>query len=63
MAVLVGLVGQVGGDVDDVELLGAELLVVPDERLHVEEVDDAREVALGADRQLDDRDVGARGGP
>ena len=54
LAVLVGLVRQVGGDVDDVEL-GAELLVVPDEGLHLDEVDDAGEVALGADRQLDAR--------
>ena len=40
---------QVGGDVDDVPL-GAELLVLPDPGLHLDEVDDALEVALGADR-------------
>ena len=49
VAVLVGLVLQVGGDLDDVPL-GAELLVVPDEGLHLDEVDDALVVALGADR-------------
>ena len=46
----VGLVGHVLGDVLDQDLL-AEVVVV-DDRLHVDEVDDAEEVALGADRQL-----------
>ena len=46
----VGLVDHVLGDVLDQDLL-AEVVVV-DDRLHVDEVDDAEEVALGADRQL-----------
>ena len=46
----VGLVGHVRGDVLDQDLL-AEVVVV-DDGLHVDEVDDAEEVALGADRQL-----------
>src|SRR5690606_33235451 len=58
LAVLLGLVLQLGGDVEEVPL-GTQLLVVPDEGLHVDEVDDALVVALGADRQLEDRGVGA----
>ena len=58
LAVLGRLVGEIVGDVDLVPL-GAELLVLPDERLHLDEVDEAGVVALGADRQLDDGDVGA----
>ena len=38
--------------------LGAEL-VLPDQRLHLDQVDDADEVALAADRQLDRQRVGA----
>ncbi len=57
-AVLVSLVPQVGGDLLDVPL-GTELLVVPDEGLHGDEVDDALVVALGADGQLEDGAVGA----
>ncbi len=52
-----GGVGQLGGDLDFVLLL-AELVLV-DDRLHRDEVDDALEVALGADRQLDRHGVGA----
>ena len=48
---------QLGGDLLDLPL-GAQLLVEPHERLHGDEVDDALVVALGADRQLDDGDVG-----
>ena len=33
--------------------LGAEGLVLPHDRLHADEIDDALEVVLGADRQLD----------
>ena len=61
-AVLLGLVLEVGGDLHDVPL-GAELLVVPDEGLHRDEVDDALVVALGADRQLDDGRRWRRGAP
>ena len=46
-----GLVGEVGGDLDDLLLLAEVVLV--DDRLVLDEVDDAAEVALGADRQLD----------
>ena len=58
LAVLVGLVFHVGRDLDLVPL-GAELLVVPDEGLHLDQVDQADErlVGLGAtgtDGQVDD---------
>jgi hypothetical protein len=62
LAVLLGLVDQLGRDVDDVPL-GAELLVVPHQRVHLDEVDDALVVALGTDRQLHDGGGGSRGGP
>ncbi len=51
LASLLGLREQILGDVDDVDLL-AEVVAVVD-RLELDEVDDALEVALGADRQLD----------
>ena len=51
-----GVVLHVGGDVDGLVLLAHA--VVPDQRLHLEQVDDAAELALGADRQLDDRGLG-----
>ena len=59
LAVLGSLLDHVGRNVDLVPL-GAELLVVPDERLHLDEIDqpDERLVALRAtcaDRQMDDR--------
>jgi len=57
MAVFLGLLLEVVGDLDNIPLR-AELFVVPDERLHVEQVDDALVVALGADRQLDHRGRG-----
>ena len=50
-------VGQVGGDLLDRDVL-AELVLV-DDRLHVDQVDDALEVGLGADRQLDRHGVRA----
>ena len=50
-AVLLGLILQIGRDLDLVEL-GAERLARPDEPLHPDEIDDALEIALGADRQL-----------
>ena len=58
LAVLGGLVDHVGRDVDLVPLR-AELFVVPDERLHLDQIDqpDERLVGLratGTDRQLDD---------
>ncbi len=58
-AVLGDVLLQVGGDVDDVVLLAELGLPAPDLGLHLDQVDDALEVALGADRQLDRNDVGA----
>ena len=58
-AVLVGLLLQVGGDLDDVVLLAELGLAAPDLGLHLDQVDDALEVAFGADRQLDRDHVGA----
>ena len=42
-----------------VVVLGAERLVVPDDGLHAHQIDDALELALGADRQLDRDRLGA----
>ena len=50
---VVGLGLLVGGDVLLV-VGGALVVAVPDDRLHLDEVDDAPEAALRADRQLDD---------
>ena len=47
---VLGVVGELGGDVDG--LVALAHAVVPDQRLHLEQVDDAVELALGADRQL-----------
>ena len=52
-----GRFGEALGDLDDVLFLAQ--LVLVDDRLHRHEVDDALEVALGADRQLDRHRVGA----
>ena len=49
------------GNLDDVPL-GAERLVAPDQGLHLDQVDDALELVLGADRQLHDDRHGRRGG-
>ena len=58
LAVLGGLLGHVGRDVDLVPF-GAELFVVPDQRLHLDQVDQADERLVrlrsaGADGQVDD---------
>ena len=58
-AVLGGLIGQLSGNVDDVVLLAELGLTAPDLGLHLHQVDDALEVALGADRQLDRDHAGA----
>ena len=50
VVVLVRLLGELGGDLGDVELLAEVVLV--DDRLHLDEVDDAREVLLLPDRKL-----------
>ncbi len=59
LAVLVGLIDHVGRNVD-VVILRAERLVVPDDALHANEIDEALEVALRADRQLDRDGLGAQ---
>ena len=53
LAVFFGRVLEVGRDLDDVPC-SAERLVAPDQRVHLDQVDDALEVVLGADRQLHD---------
>ena len=58
LAVFLRLVEQVAGNLD-VVVLGAERLLVPDHALHAHEIDDALELALGADRQLDGDRLGA----
>ena len=61
VAPLVGLGLLAGGDVL-FAVRGALVVAVPDEGLHLHEVDDTGEVALGADRQLDDGRRRPRGG-
>ena len=58
-AVLGGLLGQIGRDVDDVVLLAEFRLAAPHLGVHLDEIDDAFEVALGTDRQLDRNHPGA----
>jgi hypothetical protein len=57
--VLLGLVGEVVGDLADLPL-GAQVFLQPHQRLHGDEVDDALVVALGPDRQLEDGRVGTQ---
>src|SRR6202042_1301156 len=52
MAVLLRLCLEVGRNLF-VVIFGAKPLVLPNDRLHAQKVDDAPEVRLGADRQLD----------
>mmetsp|Transcript_13838 Transcript_13838/g.27027 ORF Transcript_13838/g.27027 Transcript_13838/m.27027 type:complete len:662 (-) Transcript_13838:374-2359(-) len=54
LVVLCGLVGQVARDVDDLEV-GAQALAVPHDTLHGDKVDNALEVGLSADWQLQHR--------
>ena len=51
LVIFLGLIEQIGGDLLVMEL-GAQGLVVPDHRLHADEVDDALEFVLRAERQL-----------
>src|SRR5690606_24091812 len=51
LAVLGGLVGHVGRNLDEVELR-AEAFLVPDDRPVSDQIDQALEVGLGADRQV-----------
>ena len=57
-AILGGALLEVVGDLLDVHL-GVFAVAVPDVGLHGDEVDDAREIVLGADRQLDRNRLGA----
>ena len=59
-AVLVGLLLQVGRDLDGVVGLAELGLAAPDLGVHLDQVDDALEFALRADRQLDRDDVRAK---
>ena len=58
-AVLVGLLLKLGRDVDGVVGLAELGLAPPHLGVHLDQVDDAFEVTLGADGQLDRNDVGA----
>ena len=58
-AVLVGLLLQLGRDVDGLVGLAELGLAAPHLGVHLDQVDDALEVTLRADRQLDRNDVGA----
>ena len=53
LAVFFGARLEVVRDLDDVPG-SAQLFVAPDKRVHLDEVDDALELGLGADRQLHD---------
>ena len=57
VAVLLGLGGEVGRDVGDLDVV-AEVVAVVD-RLHLDQVDDALELVLAADRDLDRHGVRA----
>ena len=59
VAVFLGLIEHVGGNVD-VVVLGAEGFIVPDHAFHANQIDDALEILLGADRQLDGDGLGAK---
>ncbi len=52
LAIFLGLVEQLGRDLF-VVIFGAEALVFPDDRLHAQQIDDALEIRLRTDRQLD----------
>ena len=62
LAVFDGRSLEVGRDLDDVPL-GAQLFVAPDQRIHLDQVDDALEIGLGADRQLHDDGLSAEAHP
>ena len=52
LAIFLGLIGHIGRDVDVVELR-AERFIVPDDALHLHEIDEALEILFRANRQLD----------
>src|SRR5215210_5811646 len=60
LAVLRGLVGQLGRDVLDGVVLTELRLAAPREGLHLDQVDDADEVGLGTDRDLQHQGVGTQ---
>jgi hypothetical protein len=57
LTILGGLIGEFGGDVDGLPHLA--VVTLPDVTLHLDQIDDADEVGLGADRQLHDQRFGA----
>ena len=59
LVIFLGLIDEIGGDLLVMEL-GAQGLVVPDHRLHADEVDDALEADLHAERQLNHDRIGAK---
>ncbi len=59
LAVLGGLVGELGGDLLDRGRRADRGDAAPGERLHLDEVDDTFEVVLGTDRNLQDQWLGA----
>ena len=61
LAVFLGLIEHVGRNVD-VVVLGAEGFVVPHHALHAHQIDQAFEILLGADRELDRHRLGAEAG-
>ena len=58
LVILLGLIDEIGRDLLVMEL-GAQGLVVPHHRLHAYEVDDAPELVLRADRELNYDRIGA----
>ena len=52
VAVHLGLVGELGGNLADGRV-DALVVLVEEDRVHLDEVDDADERVLGADRELD----------
>ncbi len=61
IAVFLGLIEHVGGNVD-VLVVGAERFIVPDHAFHANQIDDALEILLGTDRELDGDGLGAKPG-
>ena len=57
LAVMLGLVHEVGRDIAD-DVVGAHRLVLVGDRLHRDEVDDSLEVLFGADRNLNRDGIG-----
>ena len=60
LAILPGLVTQIGRDLDRLELLAERLVVRPDVGLHLDEIDQPDELVLGPDRDMDRDGMGAQ---